>query len=52
MSEEKKEKIVRSTGLTCRRCGTKRAVIRRYNLLYCRRCFREVAKTLGFEKFS
>ncbi len=37
---------------TCRRCGTHRAVIRRYGLLVCRRCFREIAQKLGFKKYS
>jgi len=35
----------------CLRCGTFSGVIRRYNLYYCRRCFREVAKILGFKKY-
>lgn len=35
----------------CIRCGTFRGVIRRYGLFYCRRCFREVAKDLGFKKY-
>lgn len=34
----------------CRRCGSFRGVIRKYDLYYCRRCFREVAKDLGFRK--
>ncbi|MFX1562007.1 MAG: 30S ribosomal protein S14 [Promethearchaeota archaeon] len=49
MSEEKKKgKGSRS----CRRCGTHRAVIRSYNIMLCRRCFREVAEELGFRKYS
>ncbi|MHA2363370.1 MAG: 30S ribosomal protein S14 [Candidatus Hodarchaeales archaeon] len=35
----------------CQRCGTRRALIRRYNLNYCRRCFREIANDLGFKKY-
>ncbi|MHA1916779.1 MAG: 30S ribosomal protein S14 [Candidatus Ranarchaeia archaeon] len=35
----------------CRRCGTHRAIIRRFNLYFCRRCFREVATELGFKKY-
>lgn len=34
----------------CKICGNSRALIRSYNLYVCRRCFREVAKDLGFEK--
>ncbi|MDE1825461.1 MAG: 30S ribosomal protein S14 [Candidatus Micrarchaeota archaeon] len=36
----------------CRVCGGSRAVIRSYRLYICRRCFREAAKNLGFEKLS
>jgi small subunit ribosomal protein S14 len=35
----------------CIRCGSFRGVIRKYDLMYCRRCFREVAKDVGFKKF-
>jgi ribosomal protein S14 len=34
----------------CKICGNSRALIRSYNLYICRRCFREVAKDIGFEK--
>ena len=36
----------------CVRCGAMNGVIRRYGLYYCRRCFREVAKELGFRKLN
>ncbi|MHC1590654.1 MAG: 30S ribosomal protein S14 [Candidatus Helarchaeales archaeon] len=36
----------------CSICGTHRAVIRSYNLMICRRCFRERATKLGFKKYS
>lgn len=35
----------------CQRCGTHRAIIRRYGIMFCRRCFREVANDIGFRKF-
>ncbi|MBS3050626.1 MAG: 30S ribosomal protein S14 [Candidatus Aenigmarchaeota archaeon] len=35
----------------CTRCGSSKGVIRKYRLFYCRRCFREVAQDLGFNKF-
>lgn len=35
----------------CRRCGRYGAVIRKYNLMYCRQCFREVARKVGFKKY-
>ena len=46
----------RKTGLgvaVCRNCGKKgMGVIRKYGLDYCRHCFREVAKSVGFKKYS
>ncbi len=37
----------------CRICGKKgRGVIRKYRLNYCRRCFREFAKSIGFKKYN
>ncbi|MFX0068771.1 MAG: 30S ribosomal protein S14 [Promethearchaeota archaeon] len=36
----------------CRMCGTNQAIIRRHELMICRRCFREVARRLGFKKYS
>ncbi|HUB92596.1 MAG TPA: 30S ribosomal protein S14 [Candidatus Saccharimonadales bacterium] len=35
----------------CWRCGTARGLIRSYGLQICRRCFREAARELGFEKY-
>ncbi|MBI5393057.1 30S ribosomal protein S14 [Candidatus Woesearchaeota archaeon] len=45
----------RTTGLSlrkCRRCGQHGAHISKYNLHYCRHCFREVATKIGFKKYS
>jgi small subunit ribosomal protein S14 len=36
----------------CRRCGQHTAHIRKYGLNLCRQCFREIAKELGFKKYS
>jgi small subunit ribosomal protein S14 len=36
----------------CVRCGSMRGVIRKYDLYYCRRCFREIARELGFKKYG
>lgn len=49
-----KQKKVRKYGKgsrPCRRCGQYGPVIRRYGLLLCRQCFREVAPSLGFKKY-
>jgi ribosomal protein S14 len=35
----------------CQRCNTTRGLIRKYGLNYCRRCFREIAKNVGFHKY-
>ncbi|MBS3063840.1 MAG: 30S ribosomal protein S14 [DPANN group archaeon] len=34
----------------CQRCGGTRRMIKKYGLNICGRCFREVAKELGFRK--
>ncbi len=34
----------------CERCGAKGAVFKQYGLKLCRRCFREMAPKIGFEK--
>lgn len=36
----------------CKLCGTVRGLIRAHKLYVCRRCFREVAKDLGFHKYG
>ncbi|MCY3413783.1 MAG: 30S ribosomal protein S14 [Candidatus Heimdallarchaeota archaeon] len=50
-----KEKKVRTHGRgtrSCRRCGTYRGIIRRADLMICRRCIREIAEPLGFQKLG
>jgi small subunit ribosomal protein S14 len=36
----------------CRECGRNGAHIQKYGLNLCRQCFREMAKSLGFKKYS
>jgi len=37
----------------CRRCNRRgRGIIRKYDLYYCRQCFREIADKLGFKKMN
>ncbi|MEM5829615.1 MAG: 30S ribosomal protein S14 [Candidatus Aenigmatarchaeota archaeon] len=37
----------------CRKCGrVGRGIISKYGLFYCRQCFREEAKKIGFKKYS
>ncbi|KAF0852770.1 40S small subunit ribosomal protein uS14 (rpS29) [Andalucia godoyi] len=35
----------------CRICSVHRGLIRKYDLMVCRRCFRENANAIGFYKF-
>ena len=45
----------RTTGFSlrrCIRCGRFKAHIQKYNINLCRQCFREIAKELGFKKYS
>ncbi len=36
----------------CRRCGRTGGIIRKYGLNYCRQCWREVARKIGFKKYG
>jgi len=36
----------------CKRCGAYDGLISSYNLMLCRKCFREVAASLGFKKYE
>ena len=36
----------------CKRCGSYNAMVRSYDINLCRRCFREVAVQLGFQKYE
>jgi small subunit ribosomal protein S14 len=51
MKPKKKREFGRAAR-PCKRCGQMNAVIHKYGLDLCRQCFREVAKSLGFEKYS
>lgn len=54
MSDTRSENVKKAVGKgsrRCKRCGTHRAVLRSYSLMICRRCFREIAKDIGFRKF-
>jgi len=53
MSVVKKKNLKFGKGsVKCRLCGRHRGIIRKYGLNYCRQCWREVAKKLGFKKYS
>ena len=38
--------------LECRRCGREQGLVGKYDINLCRQCFREVAREMGFEKYS
>jgi small subunit ribosomal protein S14 len=48
----RKKWLKRSREMVCRKCGTETAVIRKYGLMLCRRCFKEEAEKIGFKKFD
>ena len=46
---------VRKSGIAlrkCERCGRFGAHLSQYNLNLCRQCFREIAREIGFKKYS
>ena len=52
MASEKRVRKFGKGSRRCRRCGKYDGLIRIYGLCYCRQCFREVAKKVGFKKFT
>jgi len=36
----------------CRRCGREQGLISKYDIWLCRQCFREIARSMGFKKYS
>ncbi|MFH1839575.1 MAG: 30S ribosomal protein S14 [Nanoarchaeota archaeon] len=46
------ERTFGSASRRCKRCGKYGAHIQKYKLGLCRQCFRQVAKKLGFKKYS
>ncbi len=49
-TQEKKVRNIGRGTRECRRCGTHKGIIRRADLIICRRCMREIAEPLGFKK--
>jgi ribosomal protein S14 len=47
-----KNKKADSKQLACHVCKNNRGLIHKYGLHICRRCFREVAQSIGFRKLS
>jgi ribosomal protein S14 len=51
-SESGKNPRLDAKNLKCTVCGTQKGLIHKYDLNICRRCFREVAASIGFKKLS
>ncbi len=51
MKVVKKERKFGIGSRRCIRCGRYGAIIRKYGLMYCRQCMREIARELGFKKY-
>jgi len=49
--EQKKKRKFGKGAIACVRCGRHEGVIRKYGLNYCRQCFREIAKKMGWRKY-
>jgi small subunit ribosomal protein S14 len=49
---QEKNKKMDARSLQCTICQTNKGLIHKYNLNICRRCFREVAPRIGFNKYS
>ncbi len=47
-----KELVAGKRKRRCRICGNRKALIRKYRLYVCRRCFKDIAEKLGFKKFD
>ena len=37
---------------SCRRCDRNQGLVGKYDINLCRQCFREVARDMGFKKYS
>jgi len=48
----KEKKVMDRKPKACTRCGSQKAVISKYNLNLCRRCFKQNAERLGFKKYD
>ena len=48
----KYKRLKKKGNYKCRRCGTTKDVITSRGMMLCRRCFREIAESLGFKKYN
>ncbi len=52
MADEVQDKKFGRGTNECRICGRKQGLVRRYNIMFCRQCFREWAPKMGFKKMN
>ncbi|QGN06015.1 30S ribosomal protein S14 [Halorhabdus sp. CBA1104] len=52
--EQTGEQAAKRTGQleACQRCGRKQGLVGKYDMYLCRQCFREIARDMGFKKYS
>jgi small subunit ribosomal protein S14 len=53
-SDGKEQETSDKTGQThaCRRCEREQGLVGKYDIWLCRQCFREIARDMGFKKYS
>ena len=53
-AETEQDREHTETGQThaCRRCGREQGLVGKYDIWLCRQCFREIARDMGFKKYS
>jgi small subunit ribosomal protein S14 len=51
-SEETGEQARTGQLHSCQRCGREQGLVSKYDIWLCRQCFREIARGMGFKKYS
>ncbi|WP_067048236.1 30S ribosomal protein S14 [Methanofollis ethanolicus] len=52
MADEASKKKLGRGANKCQICGRKQGLVSRYNIMFCRQCFREWASKMGFKKMN
>ncbi|MBP2146538.1 small subunit ribosomal protein S14 [Methanofollis sp. W23] len=52
MADKEQKKNFGRGANRCQICGRKQGLVRRYNIMFCRQCFREWAPKMGFKKMN
>jgi len=53
-AERTGEQAAKRTGQleACQRCGREQGLVGKYDIYLCRQCYREIARDMGFKKYS